>query len=427
MSKVSEIDDYIAKLQRRIEKMKNNPDPNRPMSNLYRYEITLSEAQKRKQAWEEERPFCDGGSPFMIAILTNAMGFANTAFLESTFNTRNSVEYIRLAGKNGLPVDSACDMSILPLSMNELGMIPPEDCTLCDNHACTPMLLRTYYAAYKSQKQCFTFDIPLDLTYESIVYVTEQLKEFIEYCEHNFQGIHYDEERLARDLDLQEEYEKISCATYELLKAKPCPMSGLDILSFMAGAGLGGDVEKRVHLAKMRYEEIKERVDKGIGPVQNEKLRFMWTITRPFFMDPFKVLHEKGISVPMYFACGPLAHAIPLPNVHFWGDRTLTTLERVAARAMLDRYGHYGKTWVDDIIWVCKDLQLDGIVNYAMVGCTATLGLKKMISDRVEEELGIPVLHLDAREWDSEYASEEEITAQLNDFADMCLARKGLL
>ena len=79
------------------------------------------------------------------------------------------------------------------------------------------------------------------------------------------------------------------------------------------------------------------------------------------------------------------------------------------------------------MVWVCKDLGLDGVVNYAMVGCTATLGLKKMISDRINEECNIPVLHLDAREWDQNYASKEDITAQLEEFSDLVLARKGLL
>ena len=101
-------------------------------------------------------------------------------------------------------------------------------------------------------------------------------------------------------------------------------------------------------------------------------------------------------------------------------------MEKVAAHCLLDQWGHTGSRWVDDMIWLCRDLQLDGIINYCMLGCTATLGLKKLVEDAAERELSIPTLQLEGKQWDSMYASEAVISAKLDDFAEMCLTRKGL-
>ena len=86
-----------------------------------------------------------------------------------------------------------------------------------------------------------------------------------------------------------------------------------------------------------------------------------------------------------------------------------------------------GTTWVNNLLWIARDLQVDAIVNYDMRGCTATLGLKKIVDDVVEKELGIPVLHVEGSQFDSSYASEATITAQLDEFAQMCLSKKGLV
>ena len=115
----------------------------------------------------------------------------------------------------------------------------------------------------------------------------------------------------------------------------------------------------------------------------------------------------------------------PLPGRNFYGNRKLTPLEKVAHNALLDQWGHTGRKWVEDIIWVCRDLQLDAIVNYCMLGCTATLGLKKLVEDSAERELGIPTLQLEGKQWDTSYANEAAITARLDEFAQMCLSQKA--
>ena len=59
-----------------------------------------------------------------------------------------------------------------------------------------------------------------------------------------------------------------------------------------------------------------------------------------------------------------------------------------------------------------------------MVGCTATLGFRKLLEDTMEKELGIPTLQLEAKQWDQSYANEAVISSKLDEFAEMCLSNK---
>jgi benzoyl-CoA reductase/2-hydroxyglutaryl-CoA dehydratase subunit BcrC/BadD/HgdB len=74
---------------------------------------------------------------------------------------------------------------------------------------------------------------------------------------------------------------------------------------------------------------------------------------------------------------------------------------------------------------VCRYFRIDGIINYNMVGCTATLGFKKLLEDRIEKELRIPTLQLEGIQWGRSFADAAVISTQLDEFAQMCLNSKG--
>jgi benzoyl-CoA reductase/2-hydroxyglutaryl-CoA dehydratase subunit BcrC/BadD/HgdB len=309
---------------------------------------------------------------------------------------------------------------MMPFAMMECGDVPMEDLAICDQHACTPMQLRGIHVAHTSKTKTYFMDIPFEQNEDSIKHVTAQLGEFIEFAEKNFPGIKYDESKLIELQTYQEEGQKYTDEIYRMLRNRPCPLGGLD--AFTGGEAMS---PKGVEHLRMRRDEVAERVQKKIGAVKDEKLRILWAVTRPFFMNPFRTLEKWKVVVPMHYA-GPVAMYAPLPARNFWGTRELSPLEKVAANVLLDQWGHRGDRWVNDMMWVCKDLKIDAIINYCMLGCTATLGIKKLVEDAAERELGIPTLQLEGKQWDSNYASEATITTKLEEFAQMCLSQKDL-
>ncbi len=117
---------------------------------------------------------------------------------------------------------------------------------------------------------------------------------------------------------------------------------------------------------------------------------------------------------------------IPYPRPVYYGGRKLTPLEKQAANAISQDWARTGSHWVDVMLWTCKDLQIDAIINYNVFGCSATLPLKQVVQERAEKELGIPTLQLEGKCYDPSYADEATITAKLNEFIDMCISKKGL-
>jgi benzoyl-CoA reductase/2-hydroxyglutaryl-CoA dehydratase subunit BcrC/BadD/HgdB len=407
---------YVIKLQNRIKKIDENPDPTKLRSNRIRYEIELEMAKDQLEGWKQGKPFSDGGS-LQAGILVRAMGFIPAGGVNPAFQTNSAQKYLDQARSKGLPVDKTCDMSMIPFTMMEMGDVPMETVAVCDHHCCTPMMLRGIYVAHNSD----TFTYFIDRSYEedeaNLKYVVDQMKDFIRVCEEKFPGvIKYDENRLIELQKNEEEYRKYSREVHKLLMHKPSPVSG-------RGSGgsptFFGATKLDVEYAKVWLEEMQERVNKGIsGIAGGEKMRMMWSgITNPAFMDPYKVMAKWGIAV---FRGGTRW------NYEDKWNRKLSPLEKVAARAISDHRAGRGSDYMNDIIEDAKELGVDAIINYNMRGCTAALGLRRVIEERVEKELGIPILQLDGAQWDMSYADEPTITARLDEFAQMCLSNKGL-
>lgn len=80
--------------------------------------------------------------------------------------------------------------------------------------------------------------------------------------------------------------------------------------------------------------------------------------------------------------------------------------------------------YLNNLIEEAKELKVDGIINYNMRGCTVVLAYKKLLEEKAEKELGIPVLQLEGAQWDSSYRSEAQITSDLDEFAQVLLSMK---
>jgi benzoyl-CoA reductase subunit B len=408
----------VIKLQERMKKLETNPEPGRLKSNRLKYEMEIEETKKQAEAWEKGVPFSEGGG-LMASSITSVMGFAVGGGVGPAQQTKNPEKYIEIARNIGLPIDNACDMTMMPFAMMVSGDLAMEDMNVSDQHACTCMNLRGIYVAHNSKTKTYFIDIPTEQDEAGLKYVKAQLEEFIRWVEKNFPGMKYNEEKLIERQEYQEQIEKLTFETYELRKHNPCPIGGLDIIG-----GGAAPTKKGVEYMKARRDEVAERVAKGIGAVPNQKLRMMWTVTRPFFMDPYKVLAKWGVVVPVYYS-GPILGWAPLPRPEFF-SRKLSPLEKVAAHALSDQWGHTGKRWSDGMIWVARDQKIDAIINFNMVGCTATLGLRKVVEERAEKELGIPMLQLEGKMWDRDYADENTLSSKMGEFVQMCLSNKGL-
>ena len=124
---------------------------------------------------------------------------------------------------------------------------------------------------------------------------------------------------------------------------------------------------------------------------------------------------------------GPSRRTVPMPELVYYGGRELTPLEKEVANYISELWQGRGSKWIDGLIWTARDLEVDAVINYEMLGCTATLGLSKLVEIEVEKQLGIPVFQLEGSQWNIEYANEAQITAKLDEIAQTLLSQKGVL
>ncbi len=408
----------IIKTQKRIKKIEENPDPRRLKSTKLRYEARLKSRKAQVEAWRQGKPFIDVG--FLGVRLFRSMGFMSVTQSAATQTADEPLKLLEQARAMGLPVENSCDMTYGASSMFESGDLPAKAIALCGHHACTPMELQLIFMSYKGKTSTYHFDIPFEDNEASLEYLVKQFHEFIELAEKEFPGvIKYDENRLIELQAREEAAISYNYEIFEMLKHKPSPIAGYDVF-------YGGDLDFRdLEYVRARRDELAERVEKGFAAVPGEKLRMLWAVTRPFFMNPFKTLAKRGIAVISWYS-GIAPYWAPVPGPVYYGGRKLTPLEKEAARGLANLWQGSGARWVNSMIWICRELKIDAIVNYNMLGCTATLSLKRLVEEQAEKELGIPTLQLEGKQWDFNYANEATINAKLDEFAQMCLARKGL-
>lgn len=416
-----------AKMQRRVAKIKANPDPTKLQATGMLYELELELRARELQAWKEGRPFCFG--PNIPALIT-AMGFQYLPVQNEADRVTNADHYFNVLRAHGYP-DHHCDRTIIGVGMVLSGDIPVPAMTIAVNQACDPIMLmgHTIGQFYSPHHYCIDIDAVHDGSSERLLgYVTQQLGEWIEFAESRVPGIKYDEERL---LELTE-MDRQACAylrdIYELRKRSPCPVSGQDVFRLPRNPSQYPNPEKVVQYFRVLRDEIGERAAKGVGAVKEEKVRIMWTITAPFFADVFKILEEQGASV-VHFQVGGAARFFGAKG--YYGDdseygRKLSPLEDQARVLTLNSWAGLANRWVDDMVYFCKELGVDGIVNFEQWGCVAAVLTRKVVQDRIEAELNIPNLFIEGRNLDTSTFDVKAFRDRMEQFVGVCIDRKAL-
>ncbi|MBN1367242.1 MAG: 2-hydroxyacyl-CoA dehydratase [Dehalococcoidales bacterium] len=421
-----ELDRMQKRLKRLEEREIQNPDPTRLQSNKLLYQIEIEQRQAQLQALSEGKKF-----GVVWGLLGQSMGFipADAGITIPQDAAMKYFDEVRTKGQVG----DACDMSIVTWAQRDHVVVPEEKFSVIEPEPCTVQFLASLQYASREQKHNNRIIYYMDKGFEeneaNLEHMTNQLHELIELIEKTYPDYKFDENKLGELQKFEEKALDHYKEIYEMLRHKPSPLGGFDAF-IQTGApfvpGIWPNPARAVEYAKAKRDEIAERIEKGIFAIPDEKARVVWTVTRPFFMDNFKPLQKWKIVVPLFYS-GLADLRIPIPHKQYWGDRKLSPLEKEAARRLRGLWSGTGDAWVKPLMWICRDLGIDGIVNYCQRGATCTLGLKKLVEDTAEKELGIPTLQLEGAQWDTNYRDEKAITAQLEEFAQLILSRKGLL
>jgi hypothetical protein len=408
-----------------LKEMDENPDPTQLRSNRLALEFELDGYRTLLEAWQQGKPLL---THFPSSGLARAMGTYNVLY-EDIFMFLRVLEgiprYYQTAHSMGIPL-FMCDAFSLSTAAVKLGELPPPRiATVCTGGACRVWLYHLKVFAEYFGVPTFEVDIPQEYNEESIKYLANQLGELTKFVEEHVPGLKYDQDKHIEIIEANRTWINYCLKEWELKKRVPLPMSNMEstMLPLHFDPALYGKKEKVLEFWRTRVEEIEKQAARGVG--KEERLRLLWVVGAPLYVDFLAILDRLGVSVP----------AVWLPALGMfngrranWGDekefgRRLTPLEEEARFLLGDIYG--SQEWADDVVWMCRELSCDAIVYFQLVGCLHIGSLATLVADTVERELGLPTLVLRGRLHDPATLSPEEFESRLTEFVDMVLARKG--
>lgn len=420
----------LARDERRIKRIKENPDPTKPKSNMLLYECDRDLRLEQMNAAKEGKPF----GLIYNGPLGRAMGFVTWDAIRAADRSAGPLarKYFDIIREEGM-AEHTCDRTIVLLPMVLKGDFPKPNFLLVSNYECMPIFLSTLLTAKILNIPHFVLDRKFEpykrLEDEAqLKYVTDQLGEMIKYAEAKVPGCKYNEDKLIELQHYCREYLKYEQQLWKLRAASPCPIANRDAFREMLLPSDFPHPAKAVEYIRQVVEEVGEKVAKGQGALPEgveEKLRFVWSNTGPFHHDPFIWLATKGVSIPcsqMTVYEGWRSGREPI-----WGDpwrgRKLTPLEE-EARQIDFTWGRLGDRWVQAHLDSCRDLHLDGIIYFVQWGCTVTNNLGGVLSEVAEHELGIPTLLIEGRQLDETSWDEKDFLGRLEEFIEIALAAK---
>jgi len=417
--------------RKRIEKIDAAPSATMLHSNRTLYELLFRRHETMLKEWQAGKPFCITADAAPYDVI-EAMGMRAYSWeMAGDLLIRKHIpEYLERIRATGFP-DYGCDRVALAAAFilaADAGEVPKPDCVCVTRADCNGMTEALVWAGRHFGVPTVVLDCPLtthvpfEVRWEALQYVVQQFHEMIRLFEKEIPGVKYDEGKLIESLQIYQQSRKYQAKFRELLKAKPCPIPGRDA-GRMPPLDIVGD-PLIVQYYREASEEIAERVKAGIGgAVKEEKARAGFLSSFPFFTDGFRYLEERGVACP-YYEVGP--GTLPLPTLEdekTWG-RKLTPLECQAAFPISDPWLGTWQRRYEDVHANCVDLDIDGLVHYAMPGCETNNGNGRILAKKLEEELGVLSLEIQYHCQDAESFNEADYAEKMYDFAELLIQRK---
>ena len=328
-----------------------------------------------------------------------------------------------------------------------LGGIPKPDVLITSSGLCDLRLKWFEDVAERLNVPLFTFDLPeiaqdlitvtpnlrslvypssseiiRDILVESppdwaIDYLVDQLEELIEFLECNT-GTKLSETKLNEALDWSHKTVDVRLEIQELRKAVPAPMSAADGFGTMyPGLYAIGRKDTYDYYVRMR-DELKQRVEQGIGVVPEEKFRLLWYGVPPWFNMSMMNYFESQGGVFVY----EFAYSY---NAKPWPMRRPENPLKELAQILLHEGKSVGST-VSSVIHDCYEYKISGTVLSYLITCRPLLFPVTEVRKALQTEFGMPVAVVEGDLVDERTFSEGQIHTRLDALGEALLKKSTL-
>ncbi len=322
---------------------------------------------------------------------------------------------------------------------NELGEMPPDapdggmpepDVLLGCSMGCDPRW--KWYQALGRYKNTpiYNMDVvmpPSDADMDAIKehnvrYMVEELRGLISFLEEHT-GAKMDYDRLMAIIEQVEETRRWWRDAYELRKAVPTPMTTQDHFVLFVPHHMMLTDDFTLEFYKGLYHELKERVDNGIGAIDDEKYRLLWGVGLPpwhtmsildYYLEFGGVFAaETAYMIPEPFEM-PSGVSDPVEII------ALRTFERNSAMQRRGQEAGGIPPLAQAHLERIRENRIDGVVMHVTRSCRAsTMGqihVRNVIRDHYP---GMPVMFMESDMIDLDTYSEEDTKNRIDSFMEM--------
>ena len=302
-----------------------------------------------------------------------------------------------------------------------LGGLPVPDMLLSPGGGCVPVM-KIFHALERRfpEAKVFRADLPQvavdDIGRHHLDYAVSEIKRLITFLE-EAAGRPMDYDRLKEVVTLSDR----ACALWDEIMSYrrfvPTPFSAAEIGIMFVMVTRQGTAEAVDFLTRVR-DEVKGRAERGVGVVENERLRLFWdNIPLWYNMGLFNYFEKAGAVVvaETYSAAWSLRLDTERP-LEALALKSLMSYPMVSCVSVKKRR--------EMVLRACREYKIDGAVLHRNKSCLPiTLG-QMDIKRALEDELEVPSVIIDADHMDERNFSPAQFETRADAFMEMLLSRK---
>jgi len=401
-----------------IRRLKTAKDIGNFMADYYRELDGASKSGKHKIAW------CTSVGP---AEILRAMGYliyfpeTHSAMLGSTKMATDLIPKATAIGYSPeicsyLTADiGAFLQGVTPLSKAFPGIdrVPGCDVLVYNTNQCRDV--QDWFAWYSRK-----LDAPLvgiethrnigDVTRSHVSSIAEQMKRIVEPLE-AIAGRKLDMDALTSAVALSRQCSDLWEACLATATAVPSPITFFDGTTLMGPAVVGRGTQKAVDVYKLLLEELNERIDQGVGAVEEEKHRIYW--------DGMPVWGRIGAHSKLF--AGLEANVIASTYCSSWifsaldPEEPFESMARAYTELFIVRSDDYKEDYIKKKLAFFK---CDGIIYHDAKTCPNNSNCRYGLPQRLQAQTHVPSLIINGDLNDLRLLSDEQTKTNIEAFIE---------
>jgi len=294
-----------------------------------------------------------------------------------------------------------------------VGRLPKPDLLFCSNNICQTVLYWYKQLSHYWGIPLIMFDTPYnfrDIQQDDIDYMVQQLKDMIPQLE-RISGRTFSQDRFEEALVIGRDTSSLWGEVLATMKHRPAPMTIFDAFVHLLPVVSLRGLPVALDYYRILLEELKERVDRGIGGVREERKRLMWDNIAVWFKlrDWSSLFAQHGYN----FVAATYTNAWA-ETIHYLDEGTpFESMARAYSLVILNNNLNHRLTLMEQMI---RDYGVDGLVVLSLRSCkpysVGQYDLRRLLAER----LGVKTLVIETDMTDSRTYSEEQTRTRLEAF-----------